>query len=115
MFSDTLNVNSSTGLITFFLVGDAAAGVPFFKSLNMGFSCGTILANCLAGEISSYQYHLRSMLVIYKEIMLAKIKNSGLFFANSIKIVNSISPFQVIYLPKILRNKLTNTNAIYDV
>eukprot|EP00729_Bicosta_minor_P000771 gene771-5308_t len=34
------------------LVGDAAAGVPFFRALNLGFLCGSLAATCAAAVLS---------------------------------------------------------------
>lgn len=60
------------------LVGDAAFGVPFFRSLNNGFLCGTKLASRIsAGNLSTelWYYNLYVHLLSKWEIAIANIKS----------------------------------------
>jgi hypothetical protein len=56
------------------LVGDAAFGVPFFRSMNNALLCGTQLARSIVdGKFSRYENYVKGL--AYYEIFKAKIKN----------------------------------------
>lgn len=75
------------------LVGDAAFGVPFFRSLNNGFICGTTLAQTIAAtfnsqedkqgslwknELSFENYEASTLELARRQIWYAGIKSSGI-------------------------------------
>jgi 2-polyprenyl-6-methoxyphenol hydroxylase-like FAD-dependent oxidoreductase len=83
----------------YFLVGDAAFGVPYFRALNNGFLCGTELAqrisnilseNAIDIEVEKYNKFLKKL--SDKEFLNAKLKREGLVLLDGFKKYMSIVP-----------------------
>ena len=88
------------------LVGDAAFGVPFYRSLNNGLLCGTQLAQCIGrylkndpddqhASIDRYRSYVRSL--SKREIRRARDKRSALSLGKMMIDLNSAVPWQVIF------------------
>lgn len=124
VFEEERMDNRSKTKAFYFLVGDAAFGVPFFRALNNGLLCGSKLAvtihdlmKCMDEEgshdvawnvVQSYSKHVLSL--ARNEIMRAKNKREVLKLAQLSTKINGISPFQVIRLPKEKVQRLKETN-----
>jgi hypothetical protein len=88
------------------LVGDAAFGVPFYRSLNNGLLCGTQLSQCISTCLTSspsdrhastdkYRSYARSLST--REIRRAREKQSALSLGKMMIDFNSAVPWQVIF------------------
>jgi 2-polyprenyl-6-methoxyphenol hydroxylase-like FAD-dependent oxidoreductase len=86
------------------LVGDAAAGVPYFRALNMGLVCGTRLGTNLAEAHAGGSVTMWSALRDYRaffdrttstEIASARVKQAGLRLSKLAVMVNGGVPWQV--------------------
>lgn len=79
-----------------YLVGDAAMGVPYFRSLNAGFLCGSKFAQLWSEKndaVERYTYYGRRRLLI--EYMYARTKNFALRLHTLYIRVSAIVPWQV--------------------
>jgi len=96
------------GDLTYCLVGDAAFGVPFFRSLNNGFLSATKLAGRISYALEnpdqqdrilhSYSRFVKNLAM--KEIAVANAKNAGIKFAELIVGFNRLMPWQFVKFPK---------------
>ena len=88
------------------LVGDAAFGVPFYRSLNNGLLCGTQLSQCIStylingpddrhSSTDKYRSYVRSL--SKREMRRARDKRSALTFGKMMIDLNSAVPWQVIF------------------
>ncbi|MFY7913960.1 MAG: hypothetical protein ACOVPA_04765, partial [Rubrivivax sp.] len=79
-----------------YLVGDAAMGVPFFRSLNAGLLCGSKLAQLLSygSELAvDYNSYARRRLAI--EHFRARLKSAGLNLHTAFVRASAVVPWQV--------------------
>jgi hypothetical protein len=94
-----MNINQQT----FVLVGDAAFGVPFFRSLNNGLLCGTELARLLStdphwicpnpmGKYEDYVKYLGNL-----EATKADGKGMGISMAKAWADISGCVPWQTVY------------------
>lgn len=89
-----------------FVVGDAAFGVPFYRSLNNGFICGSQLANCLVQYLAKHDQEARDRYRSFvhhlsqKEIGRAKKHRSAFSLGRLMIKINSFAPWQVIFWSK---------------
>lgn len=93
-----------TGRRSYFTVGDAAFGVPYFRALNNGLICGTMLAKAIYGHTSG-EYSREKAVKVYSkgvhkladaEIKKAKSKRKNISYLTWFTQLSSILPFQVI-------------------
>lgn len=88
------------------VVGDAAFGVPFYRSLNNGLVCGSQLAGCLARYLAgqdgealdryrSFVHHLSR-----REVGRARKRKSAFSLGRLMIRINSLAPWQVIFWSK---------------
>ncbi len=79
-----------------FLVGDAAMGMPYFRSLNAGLLCGSVLAKLLSNRtdvIAAYNHFARKRLK--NEYCMALIKNMLLTLYIKYIRASAVVPWQV--------------------
>ncbi len=90
----------------YFLVGDAAFGVPFFRALNNGLMCGSQLAQALThlwegqepeNVMSSYSSFVKRL--AWAEMIKAKNKRGLLRLARMATFINGHLPIQVMKWP----------------
>ncbi|MAE21292.1 MAG: hypothetical protein CMK92_02575 [Pseudomonas sp.] len=77
--------------IDVFLVGDAAFGVPYFRSLNNGIISGTRLARHMSSGYNRFMRRLSN-----REREAAEAKRFGLRLGNAVKSMNAMLPWQII-------------------
>lgn len=102
----TIRKKQDGSCLLYALVGDAAFGVPFYRSLNNGLLCGTQLSQCISTYLTNspsdrhagthkYRSYARSLST--REIRRAREKQSALSLGKMMIDFNSAVPWQVIF------------------
>jgi hypothetical protein len=115
------------------LVGDAAAGVPFFRALNLGFLCGSLAATCAANVLGGdcadaaraggddavraavaavvATYCLHASTITKDEIARARKKRMGLRIGGAWLEVSGAVPWQIVKFTKSFSQALSDPVA----
>jgi 2-polyprenyl-6-methoxyphenol hydroxylase-like FAD-dependent oxidoreductase len=86
----------SSNRANWYLVGDAAMGVPFFRSLNAGLLCGSRLAQLLSHSSEAVRdYNSYASRRLFIEQARARIKSAGVHLHAAFVRASSVVPWQV--------------------